>query len=288
MRKRKFGLSTGGYVRLYGEEEAVRKIANIGFDTVDFALFSQSRVPSPIFMKTKSERRDWFQRIREIVEKHGMTVHQTHGLFPLDEYGMEWSFEELVKEIEATSLLGADYIVVHPLFGHSEEADRHYTYDLNKRFFMMFNEALEEYGIKMAIENLWTPHAKTVGWSYFLSQAAEMKEFLAELGSKFTCCFDFGHANVQNSVPEMIRTLGKNISVTHIHDNDIFSDSHNLPGFGKIDWAESMRALEEIGYEGVFNLEINLYERFGKYSPDVMDDAAKLALKIMKQIASLS
>ena len=113
-----------------------------------------------------------------------------------------------------------------------------------------------------------------------------MKDFLGELGEQFVCCFDFGHANVQGDVPAMLRTLGDCVRATHIHDNDGRSDFHYPPAFGTIGWEETMRALQEIGYDGVLNMEINLYERFAKYGPRAMEDAATLALNLMKRIAS--
>ena len=45
---------------------------------------------------------------------------------------------------------------------------------------------------------------------------------------------------------------------THINDNDGSVDDHNRPGEGTIDWLGLLRALQQSGYEGPLDLEINI------------------------------
>jgi sugar phosphate isomerase/epimerase len=41
----------------------------------------------------------------------------------------------------------------------------------------------------------------------------------------------------------------------HVHDNDYIDDRHTLPGLGRMDWEEIMKALAEIDYDGDFTYE---------------------------------
>ena len=55
---------------------------------------------------------------------------------------------------------------------------------------------------------------------------------------------------------EAIRDAGDLLIATHITDNDGSGAQHRTPFYGTIDWREGMAALGEIGYDGIFNLEI--------------------------------
>ena len=50
--------------------------------------------------------------------------------------------------------------------------------------------------------------------------------------------------------------LGNRVKTLHISDHDYLDEQHWLPGEGKINWKEVVSALKEIGYEGVFNYEV--------------------------------
>ena len=54
----------------------------------------------------------------------------------------------------------------------------------------------------------------------------------------------------------MVRDIGDLMFGTHISDNDGSRDQHRTPGGGRIDWRAVVAAFKQIGYDGVFNLEI--------------------------------
>lgn len=69
-------------------------------------------------------------------------------------------------------------------------------------------------------------------------------------------CFDFGHANMMNSVAESFELLRKLICSTHIHDNDGLLDTHLWPGQGKINWKEAMELLRTAPQTPALMLEV--------------------------------
>ena len=66
----------------------------------------------------------------------------------------------------------------------------------------------------------------------------------------------------------MIRILGKDISILHLHDNSGHWDDHLVPGQGNINWPAVFDALDDIGYKGVYNFELSL--KFGSMNGEFL------------------
>ena len=84
--------------------------------------------------------------------------------------------------------------------------------------------------------------------------------------------------------PEAIRQLGADITVLHLNDNDTLTDQHKIPMTGTIDWADTMRALEDIGYNGIYNMELNL-RHFGS---GFEIETAAFAVRVMRHMLGRS
>lgn len=71
-------------------------------------------------------------------------------------------------------------------------------------------------------------------------------------------CLDTGHLNMaQRDQGEFIREAGAHLKALHIADNEGEKDQHIMPyGKGTVKWPVVVSALKEIGYDGIFNLEI--------------------------------
>ncbi len=101
-------------------------------------------------------------------------------------------------------------------------------------------------------------------------------------------CMDTGHTHRaaafagQSSCTEMIRRLGGAIECLHLNDNDGVEDMHLAPKMGTLDWQEVMKALADIHYDGVYNMELKL----GRVGPDaaLQLQYARLAIAIMKSL----
>jgi sugar phosphate isomerase/epimerase len=71
-------------------------------------------------------------------------------------------------------------------------------------------------------------------------------------------CLDTGHAFVAGYEPaEFVQTLGDRLKVLHVHDNLGSEDQHVAPFAGAIDWGSFVAALRNIGFDGVFSLEVH-------------------------------
>ena len=71
-------------------------------------------------------------------------------------------------------------------------------------------------------------------------------------------CLDTGHLNLTvKGHRNFILKAGKKLKALHITDNDGTADRHLMPftRYG-IDFLEIVKTLREVGYDGIFNLEI--------------------------------
>jgi sugar phosphate isomerase/epimerase len=105
-------------------------------------------------------------------------------------------------------------------------------------------------------------------------------------GDCFRVCMDTGHTNKamrfnNNPKPEdAIRMLGSRINTLHLHDNDTMTDQHKIPMTGCIDWHAVLSALDDIGYSGVYMLEVALVH----FGTDFEIEEAAFAVKVMRQM----
>ncbi len=99
------------------------------------------------------------------------------------------------------------------------------------------------------------------------------------------CCWDFGHAFVsfKKTAPEKIRKLGQLIRCTHVHDNNGWSDTHQMPMTGDIDWKATMDTLKEIQYPGIMSIEY----AHGRMAEHLVEDDIDLTYRAAAHLWSL-
>ena len=252
----KIGIGMGSYTRLYGMEEGLRRLKAHGYDALDYGAFINSQ--NPLFHMNGSEFKTTLRGQRDMIESNGLFVNQTHGVWrcpALDasEYNRAERFAAMVTGIRGTALLGAPYFVIHCImpFGENDPGHKDELWEMNAEFFDRLCKVAHGEGVTVCLENL--PFIPLQ-----LSSTYEVLEFVRMMNlENLRICLDTGHAAVYGHSPaEMVRMIGKEYLATlHVHDNDGKSDWHWRPGEGVVDWADFGRALREIGFEGVVNLE---------------------------------
>ena len=102
----------------------------------------------------------------------------------------------------------------------------------------------------------------------------------------FVVCLDIGHGEMRGlgtSAVELIHALGPKLQALHIHDNDRWHDSHQIPFSMDIDWEAVTKALADANYSGYFTLEADVYlndfteENLLQGCKNLADSARKLA-----------
>lgn len=295
--KRKIGISTFELQKKFGDEEAIKIAKEVGADAIDFDLGEARydyRNPESIYSKNKEEFIEYFSKLKAICDELEIEVCQTHGRG----YGFRGIKEEddaLIKnaylDCLATKILGAPYCVIHSVttifMGPDAKSE-----DMHRLNFEMFSKIIpfaKEFGIKIASETF----GDATGFSccdFFGNIDEFVKSFndisaIEDFKDYFCTCVDTGHSNkamrFSNPTPgDVIRRLGKTVEVLHLNDNDTLTDQHKIPMTGCIDWEDVFDALDEIGYSGVYNMELVL-SRFGE---GIEKETASYAVTVMRNL----
>ncbi|MBR6633877.1 MAG: sugar phosphate isomerase/epimerase [Clostridia bacterium] len=266
---------SSNFIRFHNElglKKTIDVFSKAGFEAIDFNADFQEYY-------TDVHNKDFYQSIKEYAGDRGIVFSQTHAPFSssyVDEKKTERRFGEIVKSMEHSAWLGADMVVVHPC-KHIDYKDNNYNLmmDYNLDFYKRLIPYAEEFGIKIAIENIGGCITET---------PKGLLELLNTLNNDaFTLCYDVGHANICGQNPsEMIREIGKYIGCTHIHDNDGIHDTHTLPYYGTIDWESVMKAFAESGYEGNLNYEAGIF--VDKVPIELREDSARYMARVAKHL----
>lgn len=294
--KHEVGISTWQLERKYGEKKTFELVKQIGADAVDFdLLLYDCSDPDSIYAKSDSEIECFFEELAEYAASLGIRVNQTHGQIR----GFTGKPEQdalLLKNARldclATKALGAEYCVMHTVSTYytGKDAPEETMFRLNREMFLKIIPFAKQYGITICtetfgnVEPLGTDCIDFFGdLSHFITGYRDVLQSLSDPGA-FKICMDTGHSNKSSPFPgnpgvgDVIRALGNDIKVLHLHDNDAYHDQHKIPLTGTIDWKDVFDALDEIGYCGVYNMEVSL-EHFGK---DFEIEEAAFAVKILR------
>lgn len=247
--------------RTFGLERTVDMICDAGFDAIDFTACNLPEWYDDTHDKA------FYENIRKRAEDRGVVFNQTHAPFPSSvksEEETEVIFGNIVKSMKHSSYLGIETVVVHPCqhLTYVDEGNAERLFEYNMKFYRKLIPYAEEYGVKVALENMWQYMGKST--KIIKSTCATPDEFVRymdELDNEcFTACLDIGHAIlVCEDVPEFIHKLGKRLGALHVHDVDGTTDTHVLPFFGVGEWDKITKALAEVDYKGDFTYEADRF-----------------------------
>lgn len=294
----KVGLSIGQFQGAVGDEKALEIAAEIGCDTVDFDLDRYSKAkPNCPYTMNDQEIHEYFVDLRRKAESLGLEISQTHGRlrgYCFNEEMDRQLAEDARLDLMASAALGAKYCVMHSVSsifaGFDRPADE--MRRENVRMYRDFLPWAKEYGVIIALETFGDCTDKTgKNGCDFFGDPKEIMRTYNELcadpnDSDYFCyCMDTGHTNkaVRFGHPnagELIRMLGKSICILHLNDNDGQTDQHKIPLTGTIDWADTLAALQDVGYKGVYNMELVL-TAYGN-DLEMMRATGEFALKVMR------
>ena len=248
----------------FGLKKTIDIFAEAGFRGIDFNTDIEQYC-------TDAHSPEFYRQIKAYANDKGIGFYQAHAPFLTgfpDMAVREQHFSKVVKGLYHCSVLGAQMVTVHPCkFLDSQgqwNSDAIMEYNLN--YYKNLIPYAEEYGIRIAIENLPGHITKT---------PEALLQLLNTLSSDvFTVCYDVGHDQIAGNNPaETISKLGNKIGCTHIHDNDGIHDVHTLPYYGVIDWENVMKAFAQSGYTGNVNYEAAYF--VSKVPPELLPQGAK-------------
>lgn len=248
--------------RLYGDEGAVRAIAEAGFDAVDYSLYGITQNDDhPVWGQ---EYKTLAKTLSETAKAAGVRFAQAHAPFPSaitgDDCFNARILEKLKRSIEFAGLLGAEVICVHPI---TFENDVRRETEENIKLYRTLAPYARDAGVKIGVENMFWVDERS---DYYRPGACGTAERMIDIYDRldrdvFTCLLDIGHCGLGGEKPdEFIRKLGKDrLGALHVHDNDNKTDQHTIPFSRNIDWNAVTKALHDIGYAGNFTFEANTF-----------------------------
>lgn len=267
----KFGASSWPFQWDPPYEDAIRRIARLGFKAIELIGWNQEYLTG---YYTPQKVRD----LRACLDGEGIAisqfVHTPHDLSHPDPALREAAVTAWGRAVEVGTGLGSpiiNMVSTHPFAMHdNREIPRIVTKPLVQKYatrnvprgvdwqrnFEDYVIALracaglcEDAGVMMSVE----PHpgrylANTDG-------ALRLLEHVASPAMGIN--FDPSHTFPIGDFPDIsVYRLGKHIIHIHASDNDAVTNVHWRPGMGKIDWLAMFRALRDVGYDGVVSIEL--------------------------------
>ncbi len=264
------------YLDKYGLDEGAKRMAEHGYEFVDLSF---TNTETKYYDAREEDFLEEMFGIKKTLLKHGIKVNQIHGpwRFPPND-GTEDDraerFGKMTKAMVMAKHLGAKYMAVHPLmpFGIDVSDDPDAVYEINKRYYEALAKVGSGLGVTVCLENM--PFK-----NFPLSRSEDILRLVKEINSShLKVCFDVGHANLLDEpLGYTVRMLGDYLKIIHVHDNDGVVDDHLPPYDGNVDWADFAEGLFDIGFDGVFSLEVTPSGVSGEPSEDKEKGLAKIA-----------
>ncbi len=194
-----------------------------------------------------------FKELLRLAKKYDVSLWSFH--LPFSPFSkLEISQKELANStvvyfeslIQKATDIGIDKFVIHPSGEPIAPEDRAERLKVsNESLFKLVNIASTN-GAVIAVENL----PRTC-----LGNCSDEILDLISVDPSIKVCFDTNHLLGENQV-DFIKKIGDKIVTLHISDYDFVNERHWLPGEGRSDWDSIYRALNEVGYNGIWLYEI--------------------------------
>ncbi|MBQ9936801.1 MAG: sugar phosphate isomerase/epimerase [Oscillospiraceae bacterium] len=297
----KISSTTSVLARKFGDEKAIVMLAKAGFDAMDYSMFVH-KAEDGVFTNKGFDK--YAEKLKTVADAAGIEFGQLHAQMPSPSYPAYMENQKLwdmlaVNSIISAAIMNCPYVVIHPLIMLDRIYDQKYqeNYDANLEYYGKMVPYLKEYGVKVAIENMWHhDFEKDVICPSVCSTSDEMKKLAKELGDGFVTCLDVGHCILTGETPEdMVYSLGDTLKVLHVHDNDGRDDNHDIPYNGfptpmefkgperRINWDAFIKALKDINYTGTLSLEADSF--LSRFPMELYEDASLFMAKVARHLA---
>lgn len=194
-------------------------------------------------------------KLKEFAASRGFAFIQGHLDMDL-ELTERKDLEELKRWLELFAAIGIRSAVLHATGAYDEPHEKQLA--LRSAAIRELLAHIDGADLTICLENLVSkPMVRTADGILELIEAAGG-------GEKLGICLDIGHLHRANfhghthqTSREFVEKAGSRLKALHIQDNHGENDDHLLPfTVNGLDWRMLMQALEESGYDRLFNLEI--------------------------------
>ena len=176
-------------------------------------------------------------------------ISQGHLWLKISLCSDETAVENLFRWIDLYEAIGIKNMVLHCDILNKSGLPKPERLDKNVEKLRVLAEYVRDKDIMICLENLSLTTQSADDLLYIIDRVE---------CDRFGICLDTGHLNLTlKNQREFILKAGDRLKALHIADNEGQIDQHMMPfARGNIDFVEVVKALKEIGYNGLFNLEI--------------------------------
>ena len=207
------------------------------------------------------ERGDDVKRIGEefkaFLKSRGFDMPQGHLWLKAKICADESAVAKICRWIDLYEAIGIKNMVLHCDNLANTSLSKQEKQQMNVERLKIIAEHIKDKEVTLCLENL-RPHFR--GECDLVDESADdLLAIIDMVGSpRLGICLDTGHLNLTlKDQRRFVLTAGDKLKALHIANNDGTADQHTMPfGRGSVDFASVVKALREIGYDGIFNLEI--------------------------------
>ena len=225
----------------YPGEQAIRRLAGLGYEGLDMALDYWMDPGSP-FLEEDCLR--WAEGLRITAAQAGISY--THAHAP----GEASRNPHIGRSLEVAGQLGARYMVLHPQWREADGSildDEDTFIQTNVQAIVPWLEKARACGVVILSENLL--------WGASTDPRIIAKLVHAVDSPWFGWCLDVGHAHCFGFPPAVVSECIVPPLSLHLQDNHGEGDEHLIPGDGTVDWTGVTAGLKAVGYAGDCVLE---------------------------------
>ncbi len=207
-------------------------------------------------LSRSSDVRETGRNLARFLKEKNFEISQGH-LWLRIKLCAEDALEKLYPWIDLYEAIGIKNMVLHCDNLWETNLSRQEKREKNIEKLRLLAEYIENKDIAICLENLYAHDPEET--ALVDKNADDLLYLIERTGSdKFGICLDTGHLNLADkNQREFILKAGDKLKALHIADNEGKTDQHMMPfNRGKINFAEVVKALKEIHYSGLFNLEI--------------------------------
>ncbi len=282
-----FERSSGDYVKV---EKSLAYIAKAGYRFVDFCFVDQVFTPLPSPFLTENWEA-WVKEIRKRADSLGLQIAQCH--LPIRDFCAKKTHprdteETMRRAIEACSILGVRVGVLHPSTYISDRAQallekkkkfelsasaadlaemeealsrqiREDSLEKNVAYFKALSHFARRFDLDLAIENMWGEAESHI--KRYCVRPDELIELIDTLDEAHVgICWDTMHGSYEQlDQREVLHQISDRLLALHISDEWGKNYIHRLPYTGRCAWSEVLDGLREIGFDGLFDFELQHY-----------------------------
>lgn len=227
-------------------EDAILELKNHGI------MYTELSDEHSLMLLDRGEPELVGKEFKSFLDKEGFSVPQGHLWLHCRLCAVDNAVEILMKWLDLYAAIGIKLAVLHVDDIHEDKSLSNVEkYNKNIEKLKMLQQYIIDTNLDICIclENLGGIVADSDGINFIIDNLDDRY---------FGICLDTGHLNLNDKDQRnFILKSGKRLKALHIADNEGATDQHMMPyGKGNIDFTEVVKALNEVNYDGLFNLEI--------------------------------